>query len=89
MIAQKFGKKEPNILLTPWKANLAWRIESVLSFLQNRDPKITKYSIEAGKSNHFYLNDKILKTLDNFEFKNLEDSLNWICQKYVDQNNKS
>lgn len=88
-IAQKFDKKKPSILLTTWKANLAWRVEALLSFLQNRDPKITKYSIEAGNSNRVYLNDKILKTLDGFEFKNLEDSLNWICPRYLKENIKS
>lgn len=82
-IAKKFNKKNPNTALTAWKASLACRMEALLSFLQNRDPKITKYAVKAASSNHIYLNDKVLKVLPNFKFTDLEETLTITCKKYL------
>jgi nucleoside-diphosphate-sugar epimerase len=87
-IAQNFDKKKPTLPLTTWKANLAWRLEALFSFIQGREPKITKHSIKASNSTHLYLNTKILTLLEGFEFKSLNDTLSWVCQKYSTENKK-
>ncbi|HEY8402000.1 MAG TPA: NAD-dependent epimerase/dehydratase family protein [Cytophagaceae bacterium] len=78
IIAKNFNKKAPTIKATPFMSECAWRIEKVRSFFIGNEPLITKETARLGKNSWYYSNDKIKKIL-NYDFRTLEESVEWIC----------
>jgi len=81
-ISDVFNKKRPTIKVTKILSNIAWRLESLKSFITRKAPLITKHSASASLSSYKYSSDKIRKTL-NFHFENLEDTIKDICKDYL------
>lgn len=82
-IANAFGKKQPSKRTTPFLMGIAWRLEKWKSFFSGKRPLLTKESARVAMSQTYFENDKILKTLPEFSFTPLEESIRRACHKYI------
>ena len=73
-IAKEFHVKSPSVLVKPWMAGLAWRIEGFLRFFFGRKQNITKETAKSSMQIAQYSNQKI-KDRINFEFISVDDSI--------------
>ena len=73
-VAKAFNAKAPSILVKPWLAGLAWRIEGLLAFCFGRRQNITRETARSSMSTTSYSNQKIKEQL-GFEFISIDDSV--------------
>lgn len=81
-IAENFGKKPPSKEAGPWLSNIAGQLEKLSAWVTGRNPLLTKESIKIALSKSYWENDKIRKTLTDFSFTPLEESIHKACKKY-------
>ena len=79
-IAAAFGKKKPAIQVTPFMAQIAWRLEFLRSLISRSSPLITRETALLAQKDYFYTNQKVQQTLQ-YTFRNLEDTISWTCRK--------
>jgi nucleoside-diphosphate-sugar epimerase len=79
-IAAAFGKKKPAIQVSPFMAQIAWRLEFLRSLLSGSSPLVTRETALLAQKDYFYTNYKVQQTLQ-YTFKNLEDTISWTCMK--------
>ncbi len=82
-IADSFGKKRPSKKTTPFILGLAWRTEKLKSIFTGKKPLLTKESAKVAQSQTWFENDKLLKTLPEFSFTPLEETIRKACEKYT------
>lgn len=89
VMADAFGKKRPSKKVTPFIAEVAWRLEKLKSFFTGKTPLITKESAKVAQSNTHFENGKLLKALPDFKFKPLEQTIKEAAEKYSNSLNGS
>ncbi|MEO7312126.1 MAG: NAD-dependent epimerase/dehydratase family protein [Chitinophagaceae bacterium] len=83
MIADSFGKKRPQKLVTPFLAAVVWRLEKVKSWFTHKDPLVTKETAATALAIADFDNSKLLKALPNFSYTPLPQSVESICKSLV------
>ena len=73
-IAKKFGVKAPSILVRPWMAGLAWRIEGLLRFFFGRKQNITKETAHSSMQTTKYSNQKLINRI-GYKFYSIDESI--------------
>jgi len=86
-IAKNMGKKPPKFEATPWMAEMTWRVEKVVSALTGKKPFITKETAHHAMQLNRYDNSKLLKALPSFEYRNLNSSLDFVCEQFMKDRN--
>jgi dihydroflavonol-4-reductase len=81
-VAPRFQKKAPSILIGKSLTGIIWRLEAMRTFFTGNTPLITKETALSSSHSFEYQNDKIKNTLQ-FSFKNLDDSLDRICENLL------
>lgn len=81
-IAVRFGKKPPRHELNRNFIKIVTGIEAFRSAISRSEPLITPETARLAGSHFQYQNQKI-KTLLNFEFKTLDNTLDWCCRYYM------
>ncbi|MFT4600610.1 MAG: dihydroflavonol-4-reductase [Arenicella sp.] len=71
-IAKAFGVKAPSMLVKPWMAGLAWRLEGILRFLFRKKQNITKETARSSMKITKYSSEK-LKDKIGFEFRPIDE----------------
>ena len=84
-IAAYFGKKGPTRQTTPFLMAVAWRMERLKSFFSDKTPMLTKESARVAQSKTYFVNEKLLKTLPEFSFTPMEETIRKACDKYLEQ----
>ena len=88
-IADAFGKPRPYKKVTPFLAELVWRIEKIKSLFSDTEPLITKETARVAQMRVYYKNDKLLKLFPDFKYKSLEYTVQFCCirllQHYVNK----
>lgn len=74
MIADGFSKKRPIFRVTPFLAEIAWRLMWVLRFFNPQALPITKETARAANHVSYYDAQKIKKTL-NYNFISIKDTI--------------
>lgn len=77
-IAAAFQKKKPLILIPPFMAQIAWRLEYIRSLLSGSSPLITRETALIAQRDYLYNNQKIKQTLQ-YTFRNLDETITWTC----------
>lgn len=80
-MANGFHKKPPYKKVTPFIANIAWRLESMKCFFTKQQPLITKETAASAQANVAFDNSKLLHYLPNFKYSNFQESINVICKE--------
>jgi dihydroflavonol-4-reductase len=79
MVADAFGVKRPGTKVTPFLANIVWRLEKLKTLFSGKDPLITKETAHTGMASVVFDNSKFLNANPSFTYKPLKESVNRIC----------
>ncbi len=82
MIAKQFGKKKATIKITPFLKELAWRLETFLSFITDKNPLLTKENANNSMVDSSYSTKKLEKAI-SFKFTAIEKSIKKYCEWYL------
>lgn len=80
-IADGFGKKRPHKKVTPFLAEVVWRLESVKSFLTGKKHLLTRETARTAQAKVYFDNEKILKSFRSFTFTPLEETIERTCKE--------
>jgi dihydroflavonol-4-reductase len=81
-MAKGFGKKPPSKKAGSFMAGLAWRLEKIKSGFSGYKPLITRESVAIVQRQARYDPQKLQRTLPDFRFRPLEDSIFEVCERY-------
>ena len=82
LIADNFNAIPPSIKANGLLLQLARLTEKIKSVVTGVAPKITKETIQLSMQNQLYDNSKLINTI-GIQFRKLEDTLQWACEKYL------
>jgi dihydroflavonol-4-reductase len=77
-IATNFGIAAPSKPVTPFLANIVWRIEAIKSWFSGKAPLLTKETAQTARTKFIYDSQKIQKDID-FNFTDLNQTLARVC----------
>ena len=78
-IAKCFGKKPPQKKVTPFLAEVVWRMEVLKAMFTGKKQLLTKETARTAQSKIYYDNSKILKALPGFQFIKIKDTIERTC----------
>lgn len=78
-IADSFKKPRPSQKINPFLAEIVWRMDWLRSLITGKEPLITKETVKTAQSISHYDNSKLKKTLLNFEYRSLTDTIDHTC----------
>lgn len=81
-IATRFGKKAPAVKVNRRALNLIAWLEKVRSGILGGEPLITRETARLSNTHFLYANDKLRQKL-NFQFRSLDETLDWCCRYYI------
>ena len=84
MAAQHFNKRAPSIKIGAGLIYVVAAFEQVRSRITGSDPIITPETARLAHASTFFDNSKIKRAL-GFDFRSLEDTLQWCSNKYAEQ----
>lgn len=75
MICAQMEVTPPQKLAGPGMTELAWRLDTLRSWLTGRRPTLTRESAESAQKTMRYSSEKWLKQFPDFQFRELEDTI--------------
>ena len=88
LIAKEFNKKIPHKKVTPFLADIVWRLEWIRSKFSGKKPLITKETARSAFKETHYDNSKFLKSFPEFNYTPLKDTINYCCNAMQQKLNK-
>jgi dihydroflavonol-4-reductase len=85
-IAHRFNKKQPPYEAPAYLLELAWRWEALRSFFSNKEPLITKETVQKAYEHTLYNSEKIQHTLIGFSYTPIQTTLDRACRWFEEQN---
>jgi dihydroflavonol-4-reductase len=86
-VAAALNKKPPSIAVTPFLAEVAWRVEWLKEKILGATPLVTKESARASVSSYSYANEKS-RSVFGFEYTPLEQTIQAVAKQYLLENRK-
>jgi nucleoside-diphosphate-sugar epimerase len=86
-IAFNFSKKPPHKKVTPFLAEVVWRLEAIKGKLTGKDPLLTKETARTAQAKVHFDNSKLKQFLPQFEYTPLKESIKRICSELKEQYN--
>ena len=84
-IANGFDKKPPSKKVTPFLAEIVWRMEAIKSRITNKKSLLTKETARTAQAKVYFDNQKILKALPQFHFTNIKDTIEFTCNRLIEK----
>jgi dihydroflavonol-4-reductase len=81
LIANGFGKKQPQKKVTPFIAAIAWRLERIKSWFTKKEPLLTKETTTTALAKVTFDNSKLLNALPNFKYNKIDDTVERVCRE--------
>ena len=78
-IAGCFKKRAPYKKVTPFMAELVWRMEAIKSRISGKKHLLTKETARTAQAKVYYDNSKILKTFPHFRFTKISEAISRTC----------
>lgn len=88
LIADAFGKKQPHKKVSPFMAQVVWRIEAIKSWFTAKKPLLTKETAATAMANVQFDNSKLLKFLPGFKYRPIEETIKDTCAAMQHKLNK-
>jgi nucleoside-diphosphate-sugar epimerase len=79
LIANAFHKRAPQKRVTALLAEIVWRLEAVKGSITGKSPLLTKETSRTARTSVRFDNNKLLKALPQFHYRNMETSIERIC----------
>jgi dihydroflavonol-4-reductase len=80
-IAHCFGKKPAYKKVTPFMAEVVWRIEAIKGKFSGKKPLLTKETADTAQAKVYFDNTKLLKQFPQFTYTPVKDSVERICKE--------
>ncbi|MDE3235809.1 MAG: NAD-dependent epimerase/dehydratase family protein [Bacteroidota bacterium] len=81
LIAGSFGKKQPHKRVSPFLAEIVWRVEGLKGKISGKDPLLTKETARTAQEKTYFDNSKFLYYAPNFEYTPIQESVTRICKE--------
>lgn len=81
MIANAFQKNPPHKKVTALLAEIVWRFEGIKGRITGKSPLLTKETSITARATVHFDNSKLLKALPQFQYRNMQTSINRICSE--------
>lgn len=81
LIAKCFGKNPPSKKVTPFLAELIWRLEAVKGWFTGKKHLLTKETARTAQAKVYFDNSKILRALSGFRFTLVKNTIEFTCQR--------
>jgi nucleoside-diphosphate-sugar epimerase len=78
-ISKCFGKKPPHKKVTPFLAELIWRVEELKTMFTGEKHLLTKETARTAQAKVYFDNSKFLKAFPGFEFYKIEETIEFTC----------
>jgi dihydroflavonol-4-reductase len=78
-IAACFGKTKPYKKVTPFLAEMIWRVEAIKSKFTGKKHLLTKETTRTAQAKIYFDNSKILNALPQFEFTKIKNTIEYTC----------
>ncbi len=82
MMAEGLGKPKPTIAVSPWMAEIAWRLMAVKGFFTGKTPAITRETARSSLARKTYSSEKFTRT-SGMDFMPIRQSVGDICQIFL------
>jgi dihydroflavonol-4-reductase len=79
LIANAFGKKKPNKKVSPFMAQVVWRMEAIKSWFTRKKPLLTRETAATAMANVQFDNSKLLTFLPGFIYRPIEETIKDTC----------
>ncbi len=79
-IAKCFNKKPPHKKVTPFMAEIVWRLEALKAALTGKKSLLTKETAQTALTTVRFDNSKILNALPGFHFTPIDDTIKHTCE---------
>jgi len=89
LIANAFGKKPPHKKVTPFLAQIVWRLEAIKSVFTGKDPLVTKETAKTALATVHFDNSKLKQFLPGFQYTPLEETILYTCRLLQQKLNRS
>lgn len=83
-IADQIGKKKATYEANDFLSSIAWRAESLRSFLTKKPPLITKETAKSANSQYHYSNQKFLLAFPDFQFTKIHSVIQRVAKSYLE-----
>jgi len=83
VLARELGKKKPTKPLKHWHLSVLWRLDWCYSLILGKPRKLSKKIALLFKEQNVYDNVKLLETLPEFSYENLEQYLKRCCAIFL------
>jgi nucleoside-diphosphate-sugar epimerase len=84
MIAKCFHKKPPYKKVTPFLAEIIWRLEVLRTKFTGKKHLLTKETVRTAQAKVYFDNSKILDALPRFQFTKIKDTIEYTCSTLKD-----
>ena len=84
-IAKCFNKKPPYKKVTPFIAEIVWRLEALKAALTGKKSLLTKETAKTALTTVQFDNSKILTALPGFQFTSIDDTIKHTCEALKEQ----
>ncbi len=82
-IATAFNKKPPYKKVTPFLAQIVWRLEAIKSWFTKQEPLLTKESANTAQAKVYFNNQKLLQYLPQFAYTPIDETIAYTCKKLL------
>lgn len=82
MMANAFHKKAPHKKVTSLLAEVVWRLEAIKGIITGKSPLLTKETSRTAQASVRFDNSKLLQELPQFEYRNMQESIERICTEF-------
>jgi nucleoside-diphosphate-sugar epimerase len=79
-IAAAFNKKAPHKKVTPFIAEVVWRLEAVKGMITGKSPLLTKETARTAQAKVNFDNSKLLKYLPSFSYTPIDETIARVCE---------
>jgi dihydroflavonol-4-reductase len=79
LICNELGVKAPKKRAPRWVAEIMWRMEKIIYTFTNRQPLLTRETVESAFKNKSYDSGKITEAT-KFKFTRIEETIKWIVE---------
>jgi nucleoside-diphosphate-sugar epimerase len=79
LMAKYFKKKAAHKKVTPFLANIVWRMEAIKAKFTGKDPLLTKETAKTAQAKVSFNNNKLLQYFPAFGYTDMEKSIERIC----------
>ncbi|HEY5407225.1 MAG TPA: NAD-dependent epimerase/dehydratase family protein [Ginsengibacter sp.] len=86
-MAKCFGKKPPQKNVTPFLAEIVWRLEAIKGAITGKKHLLTKETAHTSMASVKYDSSKILEAFPSFQFIPIADAVSWTCKNLKEKYN--